>query len=594
MSSPILIPQSPCLSIHDFFQKSYSVPDFQRGYAWKEEQVTQLLEDIQTFIDSNSPVYLLGQVIVCSGKHPEDYVLVDGQQRVTTLQLLLIAIHRRFSLIPNIYANTSLQFTANRLAGLIMRETHGAGTDALRAKVTVAAEGIPLVEAYIHSRELPPINGWTRENIKEAFDTINAFIDDQWPDVTMMPDLYQKIVNRVFLVRLELPDIEMAVDTFEKINNRGLGLNSADLIKNVIFYKVSDNDFVEQVSSDWDAANATLYLCKTGRIRNIEYLLRAMLFANRGENISTRMIRDAWRSDLETARDAIAFARSLPVQAGYLRYIDQGKTPRGDDTRVTQGSRYFGSVQNYPILLAAAHLSRESFELLGKFVDDRTVVSLLAKERPQEFERIVPRWCQAVRTLPANATFEEIRAACASAYVNIDQLIATMRVNILALRTKRSTDKKRLRYILARISRKVQVDASVAAVPELHAMLYASAKTKDQPKLGYDIEHINPMSIYRENPLTDSIGNLVLAHPVDQRDAGDRDPSEKIEVYRTSNLVLTQSLCPLDVLVVSPKQSQEIRKIHEIAQPYLSSWDDSAILRRADLYIKLLTDDLMY
>lgn len=594
MSSPILIPQSPCLSIHDFFQKSYAVPDFQRGYAWKAEQVTQLLEDIQTFIESNSPVYLLGQVIVSSGRTPEDFILVDGQQRVTTLQLLLIALHKRFSLLPNLYANASLQFLANRLVGVIMRENPGSSSDPLRAKVTVAAEGIPLVEAYLHSRELPPINGWTRENIKEAYDTINAYIDDEWPNVELIPELYQKIVNRIFLVRLELPDIEMAVDTFEKINNRGLGLNSADLIKNVIFQKVNDDDFQERVSADWDAANATLYLCKTGRIRNIEYLLRALLFAVRGGPISTRMIRDAWREDLQTASEAIAFARSLPIEANYLRAIDQGKTPRGEDTRAHQGARYFGSVQNYPILLAAAHLSRESFEMLGRFVDDRTVISLLAKERPQDFERFVPRWCHAVKQLDVHASYEEIKAACAPAYEQIDQLLAFVRVNMLSLRTRRSTDKKRIRYLLARVSRKIQIDSAVPAVPELEAILYASAATRGVTKLGYDIEHINPISIYSSNPLTDSIGNLVLAHPGDQRDARDREPVEKAEVYRTSNLVLTQSLCPADTLVSSPSQRIIVRRIQESAPPYLHNWTDEAIQARAELYFNIFVSDIAY
>ena len=594
MSSPLLIPQSPCLSIHDFFQKSYAVPDFQRGYAWKEEQVKQLLEDVHEFLESGSPVYLLGQVIVSYGSTSEDYILVDGQQRVTTLLLLLIALHKRFMQIPHMNVNAGLQFTASRLAGLIMREVRGSSADGLRAKVTVAAEGVALVEAYIHSREQPDINGWTRENIKEAYDTINAYLDDEWPNVVDIPELYQKVVDRIFMVRLELPNTEMAVDIFEKINNRGLGLSSADLIKNVIFQKVSNDAFLDSVSTDWDTANATLYLCKTGRIRSIEYLLRAMMFALRGENVSNRDIRDKWRVELTGEAESIRFARSLPVQATYLRSIDMGKTPRGEDTRVTQGSRYFGAVQNYPILLAGAHLSKESFEILGRFVDDRTILSLLAKERPQEYERLVPALCLAVRMLPTHATYDQIRVASECAHGDYERLLAMLRLNIGGLRTRRSNDKKRIRYILARISRKIQIDAAVAAVPELSAMLYASAATKAQSKLGYDIEHINPMSIYGGNELTDSIGNLVLAHPVDNRDARNIDPIAKKQVYQTSNLVLTQSLCHMEELLLSGTQRTVVQQIQEKAPVNLESWDDASILCRATLYCDLLIQDMAY
>ncbi len=592
MAAPTNIPQSPCLSIHDFFQRPYCVPDFQRGYAWKEEQVTQLLEDIRFFFETGKPVYLLGQVIVSYGPDSDDYTLVDGQQRVTTLLLLLIVLHKRFMRIPNIHLNQGLNFTAGKLMSLFVRES-GVSSSPLRATVLVAHEGIAIVEAYIHGKEQPQIVGWTAENIHNAYATIEEYFDEHWSDVTHIPELYSQIVNRIFLVRLELNDVEMAVDTFEKINNRGLGLNSADLIKNVIFQLVNDDDFVAKVSSDWDLANATLYLCKTGRIRQIEYLLRSMLFAKRGENVSSRGIRDAWRHELNTAKEAIDFAKKLPINATYLQNIDLGKTPRGEDTRANQGARYFGSVQNYPILLAAAHLNKEGYEVLSNLVDDRTVISLLAKERPQEFESVVPTWCKRVRDLSANATKEEIQQACVEAYIDIDRLLATIRVNLIGLRTKRSSDKKRIRYILARISRKVQIDASVAAVPDLNTMLHASAKTKNQPKMGYDIEHVNPLSTHRDNPLTDTIGNLVLAHPVDQRDASDDEPSLKMGVYRTSNLVLTQSLCAIDQLLISPKQEQIIRKLQETAQPYAGKWDDHAIENRALLYFNLLVDDFI-
>jgi hypothetical protein len=271
-----------------------------------------------------------------------------------------------------------------------------------------------------------------------------------------------------------------------------------------------------------------------------------------------------------------------------------GKTPRGEDTRVTQGSRYFGAVQNYPILLAGAHLSKESFEILGRFVDDRTILSLLAKERPQEYERLVPAWCLAVRMLPTHATYDQIRVASECAHGDYERLLAMLRLNIGGLRTRRSNDKKRIRYILARISRKIQIDAAVAAVPELSAMLYASAATKAQSKLGYDIEHINPMSIYGGNELTDSIGNLVLAHPVDNRDARNIDPIAKKQVYQTSNLVLTQSLCHMDELLLSGTQRTVVQQIQEKAPVNLESWDDTSILCRATLYCDLLIQDMAY
>lgn len=589
MSSPVLIPQSPCLTIHEFFQKSYGVPDFQRGYAWKEEHVKALLDDIRDFLVTGSPIYLLGQVIVAYSSTDDDYILVDGQQRTTTLLLLLIVLHKRFLQIPNIHLNATLNFMASRLGALTMRAAKNG--NGLRASVTVSEDGVAIIESLIQGKEIPQIGSWTQENIYNAYTTINDYFSDNWNELGSIPDLYNKIVNNIYIVRLELPNVEMAVDTFEKINNRGLGLSSSDLIKNIIFQRVNDDEYQEQVSANWSKASEILYGCNTSRIRSIEYLLRAMILIKSGNLITTRQMRNRWRDELNTAKEAVDFADSLPAQANYLRNIDYGKTPSGSDISILQGSRYFGTVQHFPILLAAAHLQRAQFDLVAKIVEDRTIISLLSKERPQDYEKLVAPWGNAIANLSPNATVEEIRAACDPAYHDSRRLLEVVKVNISGLRAKNSTDKKRMRYILARISRKVMFDATVPAIPQLDAILKTNRATKGKTVIGYDIEHIQPTSIYYENDLTDSIGNLVLAHPNDNRSFGNDEPLAKIDVYRTSNLLLTQSLCSIDLLALNHSALQVIHRIHEIAPPYLHNWNDQAILNRTELYWQILLSD---
>jgi hypothetical protein len=51
----------------------------------------------------------------------------------------------------------------------------------LRARVTVPNDGIALVEALIRDDKIPEITGWTRENIKEVYDTIVDYLDEEWP-----------------------------------------------------------------------------------------------------------------------------------------------------------------------------------------------------------------------------------------------------------------------------------------------------------------------------------------------------------------------------------------------------------------------------
>lgn len=79
------------LTLDSAFQKFYTVPDYQREYVWKEEQVEQLLADItEAFRANRSKDYFVGSVVVYpNGKAFE---LVDGQQRMTTFFILLCVL----------------------------------------------------------------------------------------------------------------------------------------------------------------------------------------------------------------------------------------------------------------------------------------------------------------------------------------------------------------------------------------------------------------------------------------------------------------------------------------------------------------------
>lgn len=79
---------------------SFLIPDYQRGYRWNDEQVKDLLDDIQSFIEKEdrtlSEIYLL-QPLVLAKREDESHVVVDGQQRLTTVYLLLRYLCKRFT-----------------------------------------------------------------------------------------------------------------------------------------------------------------------------------------------------------------------------------------------------------------------------------------------------------------------------------------------------------------------------------------------------------------------------------------------------------------------------------------------------------------
>lgn len=69
----------------------YSVPPFQRNYSWTETEVEQLWNDITETMDENRSEHFVGAIVVNNSQKPE-LMLIDGQQRLTTISLLMCAI----------------------------------------------------------------------------------------------------------------------------------------------------------------------------------------------------------------------------------------------------------------------------------------------------------------------------------------------------------------------------------------------------------------------------------------------------------------------------------------------------------------------
>ncbi len=80
------------LPVHSFYSSRFIVPSYQRGYRWDTKQVTDLLRDLNDFLESNpadNESYCLQPLVVQPTGEPHEYILIDGQQRLTTIFLIL-------------------------------------------------------------------------------------------------------------------------------------------------------------------------------------------------------------------------------------------------------------------------------------------------------------------------------------------------------------------------------------------------------------------------------------------------------------------------------------------------------------------------
>lgn len=80
----------------------FAIPDYQRPYAWGKDEALQLLDDLQSALDRDTDEpYFLGSVVLVKEKGVPDAEVIDGQQRLTTLTILL-AVLRDLATVPTL------------------------------------------------------------------------------------------------------------------------------------------------------------------------------------------------------------------------------------------------------------------------------------------------------------------------------------------------------------------------------------------------------------------------------------------------------------------------------------------------------------
>jgi hypothetical protein len=208
------------LKINDVFKLNLSIPDYQRPYKWTVENVQQLLEDLLYHFDENQKPYRIGTLI--THKNVEYNDIVDGQQRITTLFLILYCLRSDFR--KNIKLNYKHSISYNNII------------------------------------------------INKNF--INEFISE---NLSGKQDLYYDyILNKCEVVHVELTDLDEAFQFFDSQNSRGKSLQAYDLLKAFHLGAVSNEDD-EQINyvEKWEKSISNKALDKKG---DLYFIIGLMLF----------------------------------------------------------------------------------------------------------------------------------------------------------------------------------------------------------------------------------------------------------------------------------------------------------------------------
>lgn len=234
--------------------RRFRVPAYQRSYAWETDHVEALLNDIKEAIDNKEREYFLGSVVVTSADNGR-YEVVDGQQRLTTISLVIAAIKEIFqrdddhevvvSVKSDFLASTDRR-TKEREPKLILNEVDNEIYQDLIESFGQVDE--KKVRRQSHKRLLSAAKRCEKYlselciKSKDSEEELHSWLD------------YIETSLKVIVVTA--PDDSNAFVIFETLNDRGLELAISDLVKNYLFHKSGEK--IEETKNRWLSMVSTL------------------------------------------------------------------------------------------------------------------------------------------------------------------------------------------------------------------------------------------------------------------------------------------------------------------------------------------------
>lgn len=245
------------LPLHKVFSSDFDfrIPDYQRPYAWEVEEATQLLEDLVEALDRTpDEPYFLGSIVLVKRKEAADAQVIDGQQRLTTLTLLLAVLR---DLTEDAELRVDLEkFIAE--PGNKIRKLDPKPRLALRDKdAAFFRERVQTTGAIADLRVMKP-NAFKTDAQRALQANAEALHEDlkNWTEDRRLA-LVNMLSERTFLVVVTTPSLDSAHRIFSVMNARGRDLSPADIFKSIIIGDLPDA-MSSEYAAKWEDAEEAL------------------------------------------------------------------------------------------------------------------------------------------------------------------------------------------------------------------------------------------------------------------------------------------------------------------------------------------------
>jgi uncharacterized protein with ParB-like and HNH nuclease domain len=517
--------------------KIYRVPQFQRDYSWEQDNWEDLWNDIEIAADSKN-LHYMGSVVLQSTKGKE-YLIIDGQQRFTTLSLLILATISAIQELVD--RGVNIDENVERI-DILMRQYIGhKDPSSLRysSKLFLNENNDGFYQSRLLTFKEPLNVRKLSDSEKMMWDGYlffknkikSKFTNDSGAELASF--LSSVTGELMMFIQITVEDELNAYTVFETLNSRGVELTSTDLLKNYLFSLVAKSTTdLKQVKIQWKKIIDAITL------KDFPSFLRYFLVATRKQVTKEYLFKEI-KNYIRTGDDVFTLLDRLEFYA--YNYValsspdDEQWSTDKDNRNAIVVLRSFRVTQWKSLAMVALEkLSNSDFKrLLNSLISISYRYNVIAKLQTNEMEKI---YSKAAINLYKGTTTNIVGVLndLKELYV-IDEDFKNY-FSIKQFNTNNSNDKKLLRYTLYKLE------------TQEHGGNHYDFETDSGT-----IEHILPESypdIWHDDFTEDEymrnvymIGNLTLLEPAkNNKEASNLKFEEKKKVYETSKYALTKNI----------------------------------------------------
>ena len=507
----------------------FEIPKFQRDYSWETEQWDDLWLDLMSLISDEEFEHYMGYLVLQTSDN-KSFSIIDGQQRLTTLSLLILAILKCLDdLIANKidHENNTKRKEAllNSYIGYVNPVTLisdnkiklNRNSDDYYRQHLVLLKDLPIRNTNSSEKQMRECFLWFYEKSKKMFKTGEDYAS-----------FVEKFVDRLSFTVIEVSDQLNAFKVFETINGRGVQLSSSDLLKNYLFSVVDDTKphklEMEELESLWAQV-----IGKLGNQKFEDYLRN--YWNSRNKLVRKNNLFKTIKKAIQNKEHAFNLVRDLNASADVFSAIQNPNDELwlGKNDLIT----FLGELKQYQVtqvyslfLIAYQKLNIEDFTKLVKHV---SIISfrynVIGGLNPNEQEEIYNKVALEIFS-SGTYNIELLR----SIYVTDSDFEQAFSSKYFKRTTR---NHKIVKYILGNIERKIFLN-DVAFESDIFTVEHILPESADENWGDFTDEEIN-RSVFR-------LGNLALLEKSLNRDLGKSDFDTKKRIFTASNAKYTNKI----------------------------------------------------